>query len=113
MRFEFAAVGDETQLTLSKKGKAHVTVRKLATADEAGSATPSISASTPAPATHDREKQRWIDIRRPFLVALGVTSFMRLPVDVEFGDTLAPVGADEIAAITLGEVRPRTQPSAT
>ena len=42
-----------------------------------------------------------------------VGSFMRLPVDVEFGDTLAPVGADEIAAITLGEVRPRTQPSAT
>ena len=41
-----------------------------------------------------------------------VGSFMRLPVDVEFGDTLAPVGADEIAAITLGEVRPRTQPSA-
>ena len=42
-----------------------------------------------------------------------VGSFMRLPVDVEFGDTLAPVGADEIAAITLGEVRPRTRPSAT
>ncbi|MBV2263045.1 MAG: hypothetical protein KUL79_05730 [Thauera sp.] len=42
-----------------------------------------------------------------------VGSFMRLPVDVEFGDTLAPVGADEIAAITLGEVRPRAQPSAT
>lgn len=36
-----------------------------------------------------------------------VGSFMRLPVDVEFGDTLTPVGADEIAAITLGEVRPR------
>ena len=42
-----------------------------------------------------------------------IGDFMRLPVDVEFGDTLAPVGADEIAAITLGEVRPRTQPSAT
>jgi len=32
---------------------------------------------------------------------------MRLPVEVEFGDTLTPVGEDEIAAATLGEVRPR------
>jgi hypothetical protein len=39
-----------------------------------------------------------------------VGNFMRLPVDVEFGDVLTPVGEDEIAAITLGEVRPR-QPS--
>ncbi len=38
-----------------------------------------------------------------------VGSFMRLPVDVEFGDTLTVVGEDEIAAITLGEVRPRTR----
>ncbi len=37
-----------------------------------------------------------------------VGSFMRLALDVEFGDTLTPVGADEIAAMTLGEVRPRT-----
>ncbi len=59
---------DETQLTLSKKGKAHVTVRRLAAAaDEAPSA-------AAAPARHDREKQRWIDIQRPFLVALGVTN---------------------------------------
>lgn len=36
-----------------------------------------------------------------------VGAFMRLPVDVEFGDTLTPVGDDEIAAMTLGEVRPR------
>ena len=36
-----------------------------------------------------------------------VGSFMRLPVDVEFGDTLTAVGEDEIAAMTLGEVRPR------
>ena len=32
---------------------------------------------------------------------------MRLPVDVEFGDTLTAVGEDEIGAMTLGEVRPR------
>lgn len=36
-----------------------------------------------------------------------VGSLMRLPMDVTFGDTLTPVGEDEIAAITLGEVRPR------
>jgi hypothetical protein len=36
-----------------------------------------------------------------------VSSFMRLPLEVEFGDTLTAVGEDEIAAITLGEVRPR------
>ncbi|MDX9884458.1 hypothetical protein [Thauera sp.] len=39
-----------------------------------------------------------------------VGSFMRLPVEVEFGDTLTAVGEDEIAAMTLGEVRPRTRP---
>lgn len=32
---------------------------------------------------------------------------MRLPLEVEFGDTLTAVGEDEIAAMTLGEVRPR------
>ena len=37
-----------------------------------------------------------------------VGTFMRLPVDVEFGDTLSAVGADEIAAVTQGEARPRT-----
>ena len=36
-----------------------------------------------------------------------VGSFMRLPLEVEFGDTLTAVGEDEIAAMTLGEVRPR------
>lgn len=38
-----------------------------------------------------------------------VGRFMRLPLDVEFGDTLTAVGEDEIAAMTLGEVRPRTR----
>ena len=36
-----------------------------------------------------------------------VGSFMRLPLEVAFSDVLTPVGEDEIAAITLGEVRPR------
>ena len=36
-----------------------------------------------------------------------VGSFMRLPLEVEFSATLTAVGADEIAAMTLGEIRPR------
>jgi len=36
-----------------------------------------------------------------------VGSFMRLPIEVAFSDTLTAVGEDEIAAMTLGEVRPR------
>lgn len=39
-----------------------------------------------------------------------VGAFMRLPLDVVFDDTLTPVGEDEIAAITVGEVRPRPLP---
>ena len=41
-----------------------------------------------------------------------VSSFMRLPVEVEFGDTLTTVGEDEIGAMTLGEVRPRATTAA-
>ncbi|ACK54713.1 hypothetical protein [Thauera aminoaromatica] len=41
-----------------------------------------------------------------------VSSFMRLPVEVEFGDTLTAVGEDEIGAMTLGEVRPRATTAA-
>jgi hypothetical protein len=36
-----------------------------------------------------------------------VGSFMRLPMEVDFGDTLVDVGLDEIARMTRGEVRPR------
>jgi hypothetical protein len=36
-----------------------------------------------------------------------VGAFMRLPLDVLFGDTLVPVGQDEIAAISAGSVAPR------
>ena len=52
----------ETQLVLSKKGKGQLSSHALAQVQGV------------APATHDREKQRWIDINRPFLVALGVTT---------------------------------------
>ncbi|MBS0511608.1 MAG: hypothetical protein JSR42_10585 [Proteobacteria bacterium] len=36
-----------------------------------------------------------------------VADFMRLPLDVRFGDTLVPVGEDEIAAINAGDVSRR------
>jgi hypothetical protein len=36
-----------------------------------------------------------------------VGEFMRLPLEVLFGDALVPVGADEIAAISEGHVAPR------
>ncbi|MEO8153608.1 MAG: SAM-dependent methyltransferase, partial [Rhizobacter sp.] len=53
--------GEEWQLSVSKKGQCSVHVAKAAL-------------DTPAPAAHDREKQRWVEITRPFLVALGVTT---------------------------------------
>ena len=64
----------ETQLVLSKKGKGHVSAH-ASTHGSTHPSTPAPQHSAPAaPATHDREKQRWIDIDRPFLVALGVTN---------------------------------------
>jgi hypothetical protein len=59
----------ETQLTLSKKGKPHLSFHAAATDGAAAD-----DATAPAPAGHDREKQRWLDLERPFLVALGVTT---------------------------------------
>ena len=57
----------ETQLTLSKKGRAQLSVHALAP-------TPAGGAPAVAVASHDRAKQRWLDLARPFLVALGVTT---------------------------------------
>ncbi len=55
---------DETQLTISKKGKGHISVNAHGDAP----------ALPVAPAPHDREKQRWLELSRPFLAALGVTT---------------------------------------
>jgi hypothetical protein len=52
----------ELQLTLSKKGKAALVVKAVAD-----------GGAPPAPAAHDREKQRLLSLSRPFLHALGVT----------------------------------------
>ncbi len=56
--------GEETQLRFSKKGKAQLSVNKLV---------PSEQDDLP-PGTHDRQKQRWLALDRPFLTALGVTN---------------------------------------
>jgi hypothetical protein len=53
---------EEVQLSFSKKGKAFVSV------------TATVQPSAAPAATHDREKQRALDLSRPFLVALGVTT---------------------------------------
>ncbi len=90
----------ETQLVLSKKGRAqlsgHVPASGSAPARPGGSgpapgalaatsALPAMESSLApesaiasptalAPVPHDRQKQRWLDINRPFLVALGITT---------------------------------------
>jgi len=56
----------EIQLRFGKKGSAHLSTTRLPGAEGV--------APLAAPAPHDREKQRWIDIQRPFLVALGITN---------------------------------------
>jgi Methyltransferase domain len=53
--------GEEWQLSISKKGQCTLHVAKTEQA---------VDAST----THDREKQRWLEITRPFLIELGVTT---------------------------------------
>lgn len=52
---------EEVQLAVSKKGRATLATHR-ATAPQA------------AVSGHDREKQRWVDVARPFLVELGVTT---------------------------------------
>ena len=60
---------EELQLVLSKKGKGQL-VRHAS--DEASD---DVEAPTPtAPASHDRAKQRWLTLDRPFLAALGVAT---------------------------------------
>jgi hypothetical protein len=65
---------DETvELTISQRGVC--TLRSTPLARPAGA--PEGRADereAPAAAAHDREKQRWVDVRQPFLSALGVTT---------------------------------------
>ncbi|MDP2006991.1 MAG: SAM-dependent methyltransferase [Rubrivivax sp.] len=57
---------EELQLVLSKKGKGQLTRHAVAAA--------AADAATEAPAAHDRAKQRWLTLDRPFLTALGVAT---------------------------------------
>jgi SAM-dependent methyltransferase len=52
---------EEVQLVVSKKGRSTLATHRA-------------TAPQPAAASHDREKQRWVDVARPFLVELGVTT---------------------------------------
>ncbi len=54
----------QTQLVLSKKGKPHLSTH----------ANDNEAAEPAAPAPHDRQKQRWLTLDRPFLQALGITT---------------------------------------
>jgi SAM-dependent methyltransferase len=53
---------EEVQLAISKKGNCTVRVTQVAHTGEAPEA------------SHNREKQRWLELTRPFLVELGVTT---------------------------------------
>lgn len=60
--------GEHWQLMLSRKGRGQVVVQR-----EPARAVPAQPAAAPA-AAHDRAKQRWLSLDRPFLAALGVTT---------------------------------------
>jgi hypothetical protein len=62
---------DETvELTISQRGVC--TLRSTPLAQPVGAGVEALEA--PPTASHDREKQRWVDVRQPFLTALGVTT---------------------------------------
>ena len=66
--------GEHWQLLLSRKGRGHLVVQR-----EPASAAPARPAAADEPAAaptnaHDRAKQRWLSLDRPFLAALGVTT---------------------------------------
>ena len=67
-----ATRSDELQLAFNKKGQAHLSTTP--TVPLAGAAAQPVTAMAPPGAGHDREKQRWLDLHSPFLVALGVTT---------------------------------------
>lgn len=70
----FFAVGSETQLDISKKGK--ISIRSRAARhkldDKVADAAAAVTAAQEAQA-HNREKRRFVDLQRPYLTALGVT----------------------------------------
>lgn len=69
---------EELQLMLSKKGRGHLTLRALQASPVADSAAaaaaPAAAGDAAPPPAHDRPKQRWLSLDRPFLAALGVAT---------------------------------------
>jgi hypothetical protein len=62
---------ESLELTISQRGVCTLRSTPLAQpADASGDEREAPAAA----ATHDREKQRWVDVRQPFLTALGVTT---------------------------------------
>ncbi|MFL6629948.1 MAG: class I SAM-dependent methyltransferase [Vitreoscilla sp.] len=62
----------ELQLMMSRKGRYTLHRAKAGPADATRPAV--AAASDDEPASHDRQKQRWVSLDAPFLVALGVTT---------------------------------------
>jgi Methyltransferase domain len=71
---------EQSELRLSKKGRGHLSVRAVTvptphpaveTETRTETQTEAEAAATHA---HDRAKQRWLDLDRPFLTALGITT---------------------------------------
>ncbi|NRF68276.1 SAM-dependent methyltransferase [Aquincola sp. S2] len=57
------ATDEEIELVITQRGKAGLHRRAA-----------NVAAEAPSPATHNREKTRWLTLDRPFLAELGVTS---------------------------------------
>jgi hypothetical protein len=67
--------GEDLQLVFSKRGKAMLSSSRVATVAATGDETATAAqAATVAPQAHDREKQRWLELSSPYLVALGITN---------------------------------------
>lgn len=63
--------GGQVELLIAQRGQATLR-RSAAAAPDAADTTPPTATATPA--THNREKQRWLTLDRPFLAELGVTT---------------------------------------
>lgn len=66
---------EQIELTISRRGVCTLRSKAIAGNEEPdGTDTP--------PGAHDREKQRWVDVTRPFLTELGVTNAQHVVVPV-------------------------------
>ncbi len=65
--------GQETQLAFNRKGRATLRGGKHSNDGKGPLGMEGDAAAPAAPPTHDRQKQRMLDVHRPFLAALGVT----------------------------------------